>query len=262
MKLKKSLTIFFLIVLNVFVFGTVGCRMGSSRVTSGTIAPEKKQSSESSVVTVQAQKTDDSEGYTEWLPEIIVDETGKGVPEADDGISYDYTVPFEFYAANGGYSYSEKDDGTPIFTASANESLILVKNAAFRHGTIGCTVRTDTDTDSGIVFGLNSNDEFFWEGEGISYYFFFLSLEGTAYLGKADDGNWFILKQVPYSFNQNDEYTLKAIYQGSKICCYVNDEFVFGVRDHKPLNGSGFGVRSGKANTRFSDFYVTCEYLY
>ena len=72
-------------------------------------------------------------------------------------------------------------------------------------------------TDNGIVFAFSSTaTQDVWEGQGISYYFYFVSQAGTAYLGKTSDGNWRVMGEKPISnYNANSTYNLKA---GFPIC--------------------------------------------
>ena len=217
----------------------------------------------SPIVPSQVSSQSSSSSSEPWVPEIIAGETGAGVPNVNDDVKYDYSASkLTFTTANGGFSETIVSGKISNYTTTGTNNLLYTTSVAFPYGTITCNVKTLTTTDSGIVFGLSSSSTSFWEGSGISYYFFFLSKEGTAYLGKTNNSSWSILKQVTYSFNDTDVYTLKVIYQGSKICCYVNNEFMIGVRDNSQLTGTGFGVRSGASGVSFSNMSITNDYLY
>lgn len=269
MKTKNRFICILVLVIMVIV-GTVACDT-TSISSSGSHSPISPQvqgsaSANSNVISVETgENSSQSSSQTSqsWIPEIIVGETGAEVPNIDDSVKYDYSASkLAFSIANGTFSETKVTNKISNWTTTGTNNLLYTTSVAFPYGTITCNVKTLTTADSGIVFGLSSSSTTFWEGSGISYYFFFLSREGTAYLGKTNNSTWSILKQVPYSFNNTDTYQLKVIYQGTKICCYVNNEFMIGVRDIAPLSGTAFGLRSGASGVSFSDLAITNDYLY
>ncbi len=250
MRVKTSL-IWALLVSVAVVCGSTACEGGGDALS----AVVKNQSTEplESISPDIATFQEDA-----WIPEIIVDDWGKSVPTVDNSIRYDYSLEsLSFQTAHGQFS-SESGE----YVTTGTDNLLYTSSVAFPYGTISCSVRTKTATDSGIVFGLSSTAQTFWEGNGIGYYFFFLSREGTAYLGKTQNANWYVMKQVPYAFTDTQVYDLKVIYQGSKICCYVNGEFMIGLRDDVPLRGTGFGIRSGAGQVVFSNLRITNDFEY
>lgn len=207
------------------------------------------------------------EGTEPWIPDIIDrdEPNDEFLDDFDDSQTYVYsreTVTLE--KVNGGILNGEDEGGLGNYVTTGANSMAVstTESAPFPYGTITCSVKTKTNTDSGIVFGLNSNVSSFWEGSGISYYFFFLGRDGTAYLGKTDNGIWAECHVVTYAFNANDFYRLKVVYIGNKICCYVNDELMFGIRDNNSLKGTRYGVRSGASGVEFKDLTITNEYRY
>jgi len=254
-----------LVLIIMAVVGTSACDGSTSDSPSrNPVNPQVQGSASANTNVISAQiSASSSQTSQSWIPEIIVGETGAEVPNIDDSVKYDYSASkLSFRVANGTFSETNVSNKISNWTTTGTNNLLYTTSVAFPYGTITCNVKTLTTTDSGIVFGLSSSSTTFWEGSGISYYFFFLSQEGTAYLGKTNNSTWSILKQVAYNFNDTDTYQLKVIYQGSKICCYVNNEFMIGVRDIAPLSGTAFGIRSGASGVSFTDLAITNDYLY
>jgi hypothetical protein len=142
--------------------------------------------------------------------------------------------------------------------ASSNGANILVNTSQrFDRGSIEVTVSSSLPSDSGIIFCVENNGaSSFWE-HNVSYYFFFVSIEGHAYLGKVNNGKWSALKTLPIAnFSQGDSYTIKVILNGTDIYCYVNGELYFGYSEIRFLTGGGFGLRTGTGSVAFTDFKV------
>ena len=70
------------------------------------------------------------------------------------------------------------------------------------------------------------------------------------------------MKQVAYAYNSTDTYRLKVVFEGSKICCYVNGVMVIGYRDRYGLSGTRFGFRTNEAGVTFSNISLTSELCY
>ncbi len=202
-----------------------------------------------------------------WTPAIIDDDPDKSIGDdvIDDSARYVYdNATVSFTAANGGYSTSGSG-ALYNLTATRNDSLIVstTESSPFGYGTFSATFKPVADADIGIVFGLDSTSNYFWEGRGINYYFFFLGRDGkNAFLGETKNGEWYTCTYKAFTFNTIEEFNLKVVLRGTKICCYVNDELVFGYRDANVLKGTRWGVRSGAANVTFSNIFVTNDYLY
>lgn len=93
-----------------------------------------------------------------------------------------------------------------------------------QNGTITAKMKAGEIGDSGIVFGMTqANEELFWEA-GASYYFFFVNINGCAYLGKVA-GGWQQCGNVPpiAGYDVNKTYTLKVEVSDGTIRCYVDD---------------------------------------
>ena len=176
------------------------------------------------------------------------------------GITYyeDYDLYMEdlyYYEQTSGV-FSEDENG---FISLMNNNLMVNKTSTFTNGTIEVTMKlAGQDKDNGIVFGLeNGGHDKYWEGKDIRYYFFFVSLGGLAYLGKANYGGWQVCgtKEIPNYSNQAT-YNLKVIRNNNTIYCFVDDVLYIVFNDDNPCTGELFGLRAGGSNIVFSNFNV------
>ena len=267
MRKKVLLTMISAFVSLAFVSG---CGNVSEDFAS-TVTPEKKDGQSVEIRSVipqeietSAAEVDDSVPAGKWIPEIIDRDTATDIA-FDDSVKHDYnSMNVTFQTVNGTMTHVVGNGTFSDFRTTSDYALTVSASASepFRYGTLSCDVKTPTTTDSGIVFGLTSNISPFWEFYGVSYYFFFLGRDKTAYLGKTVDGNWFVCKIVDYTFNASDYYNLKVVWAGGKICCYVNGDLVIGYRDLSPLQGGRFGVRSSSAGAEFRNIVVKSDYEY
>ena len=260
----KVITLFVSLLLTASVLfgcGTVGV----------VITPNVNGEGETPVVIVPEQtnpgSSDEVVEDEDFVPDIVVKDEGSSDifgDNFDDSIKYTYnssTVIFRSVA--GGFNTATGNGEFVDFTSTAAGSMSVSTSVSFPYGTISCDVKTVADTDSGIIFGLSDGGRnSYWEGGGISYYFFFLGRDGTAYLGKTDNGTWYVVKTIDYTFNYTDYYNLKVVYKGSAIYCFVNDDLVFACRESSPLTGTGFGVRAGASGVSFKNLTVTSDYVY
>lgn len=230
---------------------------------SGLIIPEI-DSDEDSGTQTPSSKEEESSNSSSWVPSIIDrDESSNVFDEIDDSVKYTYNAStVKFTTVNGSFSTSSGSGTYSDFKTTNTYSLAVCTSVKFPYGTLSCDMKNVSDADSGIVFGLSGSGSSFWEGSGVSYYFFFLNKSGVAYLGKTDNGNWSVCKYVSYSYNTTSYYNLKVVFQGSKICCYVNGELLFAYRDSNVLKGTGFGIRSSQSGVEFKNISVTNNYNY
>lgn len=176
------------------------------------------------------------------------------------GITYyeDYDLYMEdlFYYEQTSGVFSEDENG---FVSLMSNNLMVNKTSTFTNGTIEVTMKlAGQDKDNGIVFGLeNGGHDKYWEGNDIRYYFFFVSLGGLAYLGKANYGGWQVCgtKEIPTYSNQGT-YNLKVIRNNNTIYCFVDDVLYIVFNDDNPCTGELFGLRAGGSNIVFSNFNV------
>ena len=143
------------------------------------------------------------------------------------------------------------------FVSSSGANILANTSQGFDRGSVEVTVNSPSSSDSGIIFCVENNGmSSFWE-YNVSYYFFFISLEGHAYLGKVNQGKWAALKTIPIeNFDRSQSYTIKVILNGTDIYCYVNGELYIGYSEIRFLTGGGFGLRTGTAGVTFTDFKV------
>ncbi len=156
------------------------------------------------------------------------------------------------YRACGGY-----DTITDGYKSIGGSLIMANTNQDFDCGTIEVTVNSPSKSDSGIIVCLNNNGRTtFWES-GVSYYFFFVNLDGNAYLGKVDNGSWSAKKVVPIAnYVQGADYTLKVELNGTDLYCYVNGQLYIAFSEYRFLSGGGFGIRTGASNVSFTDFKI------
>lgn len=143
--------------------------------------------------------------------------------------------------------------------STAEGSLAINNTTAFSSGSLSVTtVLPGKNGDNGIVFGLTAPEGRFWEGQGISYYFFFTSNAGSAYLGKTDNGSWTVCSEKPISnFKNTNSYNLKVNRDGTTIKCYVDNLLYLTFVDDKPLTGTKFGYRAQRTGVTFYNTTLT-----
>lgn len=166
-----------------------------------------------------------------------------------------YLEDLSYYFDAAGY-FEKKDEN---FISQETNSLLINDAINFTNGSIEVTMSLNGEAkDNGIVFGVEDDDSgTYWEGDGIKYYFFFTSLSGLAYLGKANNGKWVVCgtKDIP-EFNPAGTYKLKIIRQDATIYCFVDDILYIAYTDNVPCKGTKFGLRSGASNIVYTDLKV------
>ncbi len=163
---------------------------------------------------------------------------------------------YRFVCGNGTYS----EDGK--ITSDAG-MLLINKTGEFTKGTIETTIKMDTLSDSGIVFGLSDGkNTYFWEGEnGVSYYEFFLTSWNGVYLAKVyrDSKNelWHEIKSYWAGINAGQQYTLKVQWNGANIRCYVDGALYIDYTDSDPLTGDKYGYRAIGAGVQYGALTIS-----
>ena len=161
-----------------------------------------------------------------------------------------------FNSANGAFEQSEEG----IFVSRGSNSLLVSDSIRFENGSLEVTMRLGgEDKDNGLVFGLSDGDAYsYWEGRGICYYFFFVSLSGLAYLGKADNGGWQVCgtRQIN-SYTNRGTYKLKVTRYDDTVFCFVDDKLYIAFTDPNPCTGDKFGLRAGGTNVVYTNFKLT-----
>ncbi|MBO4573518.1 MAG: bacterial Ig-like domain-containing protein [Clostridia bacterium] len=142
--------------------------------------------------------------------------------------------------------------------SSTERSIAVFTDKQMAYGEYSATIRKNGTGDDGIIFAISENgNTSYWEN-GVSYYFYFVSLGGTAYLGKANNGAWTVCatKSIP-NYTENGSFTLKVARTSIGITCYVDDELYFNYNDASPLTGTGVGVRAAIAGVEWTNVSVT-----
>lgn len=151
---------------------------------------------------------------------------------------------------------SFKQTSNTSFRSLSNSSLGIFEDN-FKNISISCDITIGgVSADNGIIFSASffSTSSPIWEGTNISYYFYFVSRSGTAYLGKTNNGNWSILFEKPIpNFSINESYTLKVSRIDDFIYCYLGDEVIGAYCDSSPLNGTAFGLRASSDCALFTN---------
>ena len=159
---------------------------------------------------------------------------------------------------SGNFDYS---NGT-YFSTQAN-ALAVDPNVSFSNGTLSMDLKKVVSAeDSGIIFGLADNDsQAYWEGDGISYYFFFINQNGAAYLAKSVNGQWQQLGKVVdvLDYNEEDVYPLSVSKDNGLIRCYVGDECLIKYYDANPLAGTKVGYRLQEVGTTATPIQYSSE---
>lgn len=131
-----------------------------------------------------------------------------------DGEEYDFSKPVtqnleiialweKVYDGGLSFSYGEAEQIENGYKSSSQRTLLSNVTEDFDEGTIQVTLSSPTASDSGIIVCLNSNaNTTFWE-INVSYYFFFINIEGSAYLGKVNNGTWTAERVVPIIKGRN-----------------------------------------------------------
>ena len=201
---------------------------------------------------------------TKEIPEVPMRShyIGRWSPEVDfsilDNVTYNAVYDLDLNVKNGNFTYA---DGK--YTALKDNSLAISKTMTMSNGTLSTTLTKSTGIeDSGIVFGVTYSGEelnSYWEGEGVSYYYFFVNVNNCAYLAKSDNGVWRQLGRVEGIINYNEEsdYPLAVSFENGYISCFVGDDCLIKYQDSNPLTGTGVGYRAQKEGTCYTDLVVS-----
>ncbi len=158
----------------------------------------------------------------------------------------------KYKIVSGNFIVDDKNN----FISQSDNSLIINKQDEFVYGHLSVDINIGNEKkDNGIIFSLEDNDlANFWEGNQVSYYFYFISISGTAYLGKTDNGNWSMLSEkVINNYSLNKTYNLKVEKDDTTIRCFVDEELYLTYNDDSPLLGKKFGLRAGGSNVSYSN---------
>ena len=153
-------------------------------------------------------------------------------------------------------------DGSTYYSNDSN-SLAIATSDQFESGTLEVGVKSNNPSDNGIIFCLDDHDKAaYWEN-GVSYYFFFVSQTGNAYLGKVDNGSWSALDSIPIDdYSINDIQLIRVTLSGTTVHCYVNDKLYIIFSEYNFLQGKKYGIRAGVTGVTFTSFTKTNDLIY
>ena len=175
--------------------------------------------------------------------------------EEGEEMKFDYlTVEGNGFISSGSFNMEKNS------AISLNKNSIFVFNDEFKESFFGVTVSNPRGqtSDNGIIFGLSYDNESFWEGTGISYYFFFVNIDGLAYLGKTVNNSWSELGTMQIKdFNRTNDYNLRVYYSNNLILCYINDFLYISYIPTTRLTGIKFGLRAGGNGICFNAPYLS-----
>lgn len=167
-------------------------------------------------------------------------------PPQEEPMIHDYKVVNGSFAANG----------TNAVQSKTNNAMAINKTGTLKYGSLEATLTlAGTASDNGIVFALTEGSaSTYWENAGTSYYFYFVSQIGNAYLGRVLDGSWLMCAEKPISgFNASGTYRLRVERDTSGITCYVNGDMYLYYTETIPLSGNQYGLRAGTAGVSYTD---------
>ena len=222
-----------------------------------TISPSVVQGGVEAPVVIpeEAVKEEDST-FDPFIPGIFDDE-----PFIDMDSSRDFSTQYNYDGAvltakNGNCTISNG-----VYTATTSSSIYanMDSNTPFPYGTISVDVMNN-GSDSGIVFGLSSTSNSFWEGSGVSYYFAFVSYEGVLFLGRTVNGSWASITYTDITgFDASNTYNLKVLYRVDKIVIFLDGVPMLQFRTDEPLTGTGWGIRTGTVGAKISNLQISSK---
>ena len=174
-----------------------------------------------------------------------------------DGISVENSGEFEFKTPDNFTVVSGEFKQTEQLITSVKSKSLMVYDAPMTDGTVSVKMTAGGDTNNGIVFRLKSNKESYYDRErGVSYYFFHISSTHTARLLRIENETATTCEEVSLValYSAGAEYTLKAIVDGGRIMCYINDAMYVDYTDDAPLDGNLVGLRASASGVAFRQF--------
>ena len=222
------------------------------------IYPEVVGQGDNAEVLTPDVKVDEDTGVETkpFVPGVLDDD-----PFISMGDEYDFSTQYDYSNAkvSSAMGLFNQVDGT--YTASTASTLYVNRDATtpFPYGTFSADIMNNGG-DTGLVFGLSASQVNFWEGNGISYYFVFISQGGTVYVGGAINGGWtnFGEATIP-GYSSTQTYNLRVLYRVNKIICYLDGVNVLGISVPTPLTGTGWGIRAGKTGAVISNVEISSK---
>ncbi len=145
-----------------------------------------------------------------------------------------------------------------VIQSTSRSALAIHDQRTFEYGVYQADVSINNPvSQNGIVFSLSEDKRYYWEGSGISYYFFYITETGRAALGKTDNGTWAtVFDKVIRNFEKVHTYQMKIVKDENTISCYV-DGILYGTySDNSPLEGTKIGIRAGDTGVSFQNIKI------
>lgn len=157
-----------------------------------------------------------------------------------------------FRLVNGNYGSTDEQ-----FISLNKNSILISDSRTFTNGTLEVNVSLSGDyTDNGIIFNVEENNLTNYFEKGVSYYFYFVNLNGLAFLGKVNNGVWSPLSSVNInSFDPLGNYKLKVVKENEKIYCFLDNKIIFMCNDNT-IHGNKVGLRAGGTSVGFSSLKI------
>ncbi len=156
-------------------------------------------------------------------------------------------------------SFDEVDSNAVI--SGESNSLAVNQVGEYVYGTLEADITlTGKGGDNGIVFALTEgNSTPYWDGNGASYYFFFIDGNGSARLGRtASDEIWRnCAEKLITGFDKTGTYRLTVMRDDVSIECYINGVLYLTYSDYNPLTGTKYGLRTGLPGITLAN--LTCK---
>ena len=181
-----------------------------------------------------------------------------GVVYKNIGIDGD-TNDKELYVGDLNIKSGDFTENDGVYISAVDNSIVSFPDKRLAYGEYEVTVKKNGTADDGLIFAVTDNGAgSYWE-TGVSYYFFFISARGTAYLGKVNYGKWTVLGESGVITGSADsgEYMLKVVRDPVGIKCYVDGVLRVNCNDRSPLTGVGVGLRAGASGVTYGDISVT-----
>lgn len=152
-----------------------------------------------------------------------------------------------FTAVSGAIS----SDGKGRIDTTKNSTVAIAQRTEIQKGSVGVTTYLPSSGNAGVVF-CRSDDG--------SYYKFGISNDKKLHLIKVAGGRQTTLKTTSLSAMGAGSWgacTLRAVFDGKSIYCYINDMCLLSFTDASPLSGKGAGIFADALNSTFLHFSVS-----
>lgn len=154
--------------------------------------------------------------------------------------------------SNGGYS---EENG--MLTSTKRDSLLVKQDSIFENGKLSTQITPGVNGWCGLIFGLDSTTNYFWE-KGANYYFAAISELGKLCPVKVTGTNssiWHVIKEIEIpDYHMAKTYEITVDYNNSEgtIRILLNGTQKIAYTDSEPLCGTSYGIRSEFRSTTYT----------